>query len=64
MTMLLRKLESIATLSEEERGAIHDLNAKARTIPEGQDIVRDNDKPSQCCLILHGCTFRFKPSTT
>ena len=60
MTMLLRKLESIATLSEEERGAIHSLPARTRTLGPGQDVVREGDKPSQCCLMLNGWTCRYK----
>ena len=60
MTMLQRKLESIATLSEEERDAILGLPARVRTLGAGQDIVRDGDKPSQCCLVVEGWVFRYK----
>jgi CRP-like cAMP-binding protein len=58
--MLIRKLESIARLSDEERQAILSLPAKTRTLRPGQDIVRDGDKPSQCCLILSGWAYRYK----
>ena len=60
MDVLVRKLESIATLSPEEREAIQSLPVKTRTLPPRQDIVRDGDKPSQCCLILDGWACRYK----
>ncbi|GEP04804.1 Crp/Fnr family transcriptional regulator [Methylobacterium oxalidis] len=60
LDMLIRKLESIATLSDEERQAIRSLPAKTRVLQPRQDIVRDGDKPSQCCLILDGWAYRYK----
>ncbi|WP_238296036.1 Crp/Fnr family transcriptional regulator [Methylobacterium soli] len=60
MTMLIRKLESIATLSDEERQAILSLPAKTRVLQPGQDIARDGDTPSQCCLLLDGWAYRYK----
>ncbi|MBX9933264.1 MAG: Crp/Fnr family transcriptional regulator [Methylobacterium sp.] len=58
--MLIRKLESIATLSVEERQAIENLPAMVRMLRPRQDIVRDGDKPSQCCLLLSGWAYRYK----
>jgi CRP-like cAMP-binding protein len=60
LTVLLRRLESIAHLSDEERQAIQSLPAKTRALKPGQDIVRDDDKPSQCCLLLNGWACRYK----
>ena len=60
MNVLIRKLESIATLSAEEREAIQSLPVKTRVLQPRQDIVRDGDKPSQCCLILDGWACRYK----
>ncbi|WP_246696915.1 Crp/Fnr family transcriptional regulator [Methylobacterium planeticum] len=60
MTMLIRKLESIATLSDEERQTILRLPVRTRVLNVGQDIVRDGDKPSQSCLILDGWACRYK----
>ena len=60
LTMLIRKLESIAPLSDEEREAIHGLPTKIRTLQAGQNIVHEGDKPSQCCLIVEGWACRFK----
>ncbi|WP_245516574.1 Crp/Fnr family transcriptional regulator [Methylobacterium segetis] len=58
--MLVRRLESITHLSDEERQAILSLPVKARVLKANQDIVRDGDKPSQCCLILDGWACRYK----
>lgn len=60
MTMLVRKLESIATLTNAEQRAIESLPVRVRTLDARQDIVRDGDKPSHCCLILDGWACRYK----
>ncbi len=60
MSMLIRKLESIATVSEAERQAIRSLPIRTQTLNARQDIVRDGDKPSHCCLILDGWACRYK----
>ncbi|WP_322098537.1 Crp/Fnr family transcriptional regulator [Methylobacterium planeticum] len=60
MNTLVHKLQSIATLSDEERQAILSLPARTRILAPRQDIVHDGDKPSQCCLILDGWTCRYK----
>ncbi|MDR7039291.1 CRP-like cAMP-binding protein [Methylobacterium sp. BE186] len=60
LSALVRKLESIARLSDAERRAIESLPAKPRLLQPGQDIVRDGDRPSQCCLILDGWACRYK----
>ena len=60
LSVLIRKLESIAHLSEDEREAILSLPVRTRVLGPRQDIVRDGDKPSQCCLLLDGWTFRYK----
>jgi CRP-like cAMP-binding protein len=57
---LVRKLESITDLTSEERQALLDLPMTVRTYVRDQDIVRDGDIPSECCLILEGFTCRYK----
>ena len=57
---LIRKLESIATLSDEERAAVERLPVRVQTLRPRQDIVRDGDTASQCCLILEGWACRYK----
>jgi CRP-like cAMP-binding protein len=59
-TMLIRKLESSAPLSNEERGAIESLPVRVHTLNARQDIVRDGDEATQCCLVMGGWTCRYK----
>ena len=60
MAMLIRKLGSIAILSEAEREAIQSLPVRTHILGARQDIVRDGDKPAHCCLILDGWVCRYK----
>jgi CRP-like cAMP-binding protein len=60
MDMLVRRLESIADLSREERQALRSLPVRIRTLKAGQDIVHDGDQPTQCCLVVEGWAFRYK----
>ena len=57
---LLRKLESIATLTDEEKQAILDLPMTVKVFEADTDIVRDGDRPSDCCLIVSGFVCRYK----
>ncbi len=57
---LIRKLESIFTLTDDERQALEHLPMQITAIRADQDIVREGDQPSRCCLILSGfaCTYK------
>src|SRR5215210_1677533 len=57
---LVRKLESITDLTPEERQALLDLPMKVQPIGANQDIVREGDRPSRCCLVLKGFVCRYK----
>jgi CRP-like cAMP-binding protein len=59
-TMLIRKLESIGTLSDAERRAIECLPVRVHHLEARQDIVRDGDQPTHCCLVISGWTCRYK----
>lgn len=58
--VLIRKLESIASLSPQERQALTGLSVTIRTLSAGQDIVRYGDRTTQCCLVVQGWTGRYK----
>ncbi|WP_245447241.1 Crp/Fnr family transcriptional regulator [Methylobacterium sp. 17Sr1-1] len=60
MDMLIRKLESISRISDEERRAIEHLPVTGRHLAAHQDIVREKDQPSQCCLLLEGWMCRYQ----
>jgi CRP-like cAMP-binding protein len=57
---LLRKLESVASLSDEEKAAILDLPITVRQMRADHDLVRERDRPTQCCLVLDGWLCRYK----
>jgi CRP-like cAMP-binding protein len=57
---LIRKLESIFDLSEDERQAIIGLPLMEREFKSAHDIIRERDRPSQCCLLLEGLLCRYK----
>ena len=59
-TLLIRKLESIATLSNEDRVAILRLPTRVRQFEVRQNIAHEGDQPSHCCLILDGWVCRHK----
>ncbi|MCH4813152.1 Crp/Fnr family transcriptional regulator [Vreelandella neptunia] len=58
--LMIRKMESIFPLSVEEKQAISALPIQLVDIKTNQDIVREGDEPSQCCLILEGFTCMYK----
>lgn len=51
---LIRKLESIFDLADEERTALEALPMQVQVLKADQDIVREGDRPSRSCLILDG----------
>jgi CRP-like cAMP-binding protein len=57
---LVRKLETITSLSEEERQAILELPVRIVDLRADVDIVREGDRPSQCCLVVEGFLCRYK----
>ena len=57
---IIRKLESIAVLSEEEKQAILCLPLRISKLGPDQDIVRDGDRASECCVIIDGFACRYK----
>jgi CRP-like cAMP-binding protein len=57
---LIRKLESIFTLTEGERQALATLPMQLAVIKEHQDLVREGDRPTRSCLILSGFTATYK----
>jgi CRP-like cAMP-binding protein len=57
---LIRRLETITSLSEDEKKAILNLPAKVVNLRADADIVREGDRPSQCCLLVEGFLCRYK----
>jgi CRP-like cAMP-binding protein len=59
---LIAKLDSIFTLTQEERRTLADLPMQVQELRTRQDIVREGDRPSRSCLLLEGFACRY--STT
>lgn len=59
-TSLIRKLESIFPLSEDERSALESLPIQIANFGPDQDIVRIGDRPSRCFLVQDGFTCSYK----
>ena len=59
VTTLLRKVDALILLSDEEKQALRSLPMTLRTFAPDQDIVREGDRPSECCLILDGFACRY-----
>ncbi|MFB9867963.1 Crp/Fnr family transcriptional regulator [Vreelandella sulfidaeris] len=61
--IMIRKLESIVTLSEEEKQALLALPITLMDVKSNHDIVRTGDHPTQCCLIVEGFACVYKLTT-
>jgi len=57
---LIRKLETIVELSDEEKRKVLGLPMTIKSVGEDQDLVRDGDRPSECCMIIEGFACRYK----
>jgi CRP-like cAMP-binding protein len=57
---LIRKLESVFTLTDDERQALETLPMQITVIKDRQDIVREGDQPSRSCLLLSGFACVYK----
>jgi CRP-like cAMP-binding protein len=60
LARLIRKLETITSLSDEDKTAILGLPVKLAELRADADIVRDGDRPSQCCMLVEGFLCRYK----
>src|SRR5829696_391432 len=58
--ILIRKLRSISPLTEDEMHCLATLPFSMRSVGADQDIVREGDRPSECCLIIEGFSCRYK----
>ncbi|MEQ4540273.1 MAG: Crp/Fnr family transcriptional regulator [Billgrantia sp.] len=60
--LMIRKLDSIFPLSDEERGALQQLPILLKGIKADREIVGIGERPAQSCLILEGFTCSYKLS--
>ncbi|MBV9783446.1 MAG: Crp/Fnr family transcriptional regulator [Acidisphaera sp.] len=59
-TLLIRRLERLAPLHDDDRRALLELPIRAKAHYADQDIVREGDRPTECGLVLKGFVFRHK----
>jgi CRP-like cAMP-binding protein len=57
---LIRKLVSIGEVTDDHRQGIGLLNFRPARLDEGQHVVRDGEKPTECCLLIDGLLYRYK----
>ena len=57
---LLRKLESVSTLSEPHVQAVRAMFTGSRRAPPGEDIVREGESPASLSLLAEGLACRYK----
>jgi len=57
---LIRKLETIAVLSDMERTALAGLPLRLKPFVENSDLTREGEAPTECCLIVEGLVCRYK----
>ena len=58
--ILIRKLRSISPLADADKQCLLDLPLSFQQIGPDQDIVREGDRPSACCLLVEGFACRYK----
>src|SRR3954471_5819802 len=63
-TPLIHKLESILVLSEDEKDVLRKLSGTIKSVGPRQDLVREGDRPHECCLVLEGFVYRYKLTET
>jgi len=57
---LIRKLESTSDLTAEDALALRGLPLKTRRVEGEEEVVREGDRPSDCCLLVEGMLVRQK----
>lgn len=57
---LIRQLESVSFLDEEDRIALRGLPMRRRAMDAGRDIFREGLSSTECCVILSGVGCRCK----
>jgi CRP-like cAMP-binding protein len=58
--ILFRKLRSISPLADDEKQCLATLSFSTRSVAADQDIIREGDRPSECCLVIEGFLCRYK----
>lgn len=57
---LLKRLRAIADMAEDDVNAVKSLPIAVRHVREQHYVVRDRERPTQCCLLIEGYAVRSK----
>lgn len=57
---VLRKLDRLSPLTESDRITIAALPFRYEQVAAGRQLVREGDRPTECCVLLSGYAFRSK----
>lgn len=57
---LIRKLETIATISTAEKHALAEIPLRLKSFNEDTDLSREGETPTECCLVVEGLVCRYK----
>jgi CRP-like cAMP-binding protein len=57
---LIRKLNGIASLTDDDRGFLYEIIRPAKWIDARTDLIREGDSPADVYLILEGFACRYK----
>ncbi|HYD86936.1 MAG TPA: Crp/Fnr family transcriptional regulator [Vitreimonas sp.] len=58
--LLIQRLRSLGALDGEEQEAVRALPARVRDFAENSDLVRQGERPVECCMVLRGLVCRYK----
>lgn len=58
--LLICKLERLTRLTDADRAALQELPSKIEIFAADQLLVREGDRPADCCLLLGGYACRYK----
>jgi CRP-like cAMP-binding protein len=61
---LIRKLESLGRLFPDERESIQAMPLKQKKVADGEEIAREGDEPTECCLLIDGFLQRHSTLST
>jgi CRP-like cAMP-binding protein len=64
MEALLRRLDVVSGLEQADRDAIRSLPVMVRQLEAGHAVVRDGDRPAECCLVVEGFCIRAKTTAS
>src|SRR4051812_32781935 len=58
--VLLRRLDNVASLSDDEKRIVRELPFRTTSHPANTDIVKQGDRPSDCFLVVSGLVCSYK----